>query len=160
MINEEFSYCSEPIGKDEWAKGLTVSLTRYDQESLLGDICRVTTGGNFCPTGCVETKEPSFCNNINTDTPCRTIQVETETSLDISNTQQPSDPCVHVKVPGWAVGQPVRLERHSEESSHGDVCRTSENFFCPKGCRQMESAPFCSEFGSRTSCRVEGDTGE
>ena len=56
------------------------------------------------------------------------------------------------------------LERHSLSSSHGDVCRTPalRGFFCPAGCKHIDSAPYCVEklCGHIMPCRVaEEDEG-
>eukprot|EP00614_Pseudopedinella_elastica_P021607 CAMPEP_0172632170 /NCGR_PEP_ID=MMETSP1068-20121228/183074_1 /TAXON_ID=35684 /ORGANISM="Pseudopedinella elastica, Strain CCMP716" /LENGTH=352 /DNA_ID=CAMNT_0013443495 /DNA_START=144 /DNA_END=1201 /DNA_ORIENTATION=+ len=54
---------------------------------------------------------------------------------------------------------PAMLERH-DEPKHGDVCRDDETgFFCPSGCFQTSTAPFCvqKKLGQPSGpCRVSG----
>lgn len=142
---EGTAHCANPTGADAWAQGQKAILEQH--EGTMGDICRVLTGGNFCPSGCTSSPEPTFCAGPDGQA-CRVVLGEEEISS--------AHPCTAGKVPEWAVGQEIRLERHTMDPGHGDVCRALSSWYCPKDCRIMAGAPYCAVMGSRSSCRAAG----
>ena len=65
--------------------------------------------------------------------------------------------CAGVEIEG-AEGQELALERHDEEQSHGDVCRSASTgaFGCPKGCSASNGKPpWCQKRGTTKPCRVK-----
>lgn len=65
--------------------------------------------------------------------------------------------CAEVEIEG-AEGQQLTLERHDDEQSHGDVCRSVSTgaFGCPKGCSvSAGKPPWCQKRGTTKPCRVK-----
>ena len=53
----------------------------------------------------------------------------------------------------------AQLELHTGDHNHGDVCRivTNNDFFCPKHCHRLRTAPFCASQESKLACRSTGE---
>ena len=53
----------------------------------------------------------------------------------------------------------AQLELHTGDHNHGDVCRivTNNDFFCPKHCHRIRTAPFRALQESKLACRTTGE---
>jgi hypothetical protein len=123
-----------------WAGDLEVVLERHSFEPSHGDICRASNGQFFCPATCLLSAAAPFCLAADGASTCRAP------SCEIPNPETAA----------WASGQAIQLEKHAEEPSHGDVCRTADGqFFCPTGCTLSTQLPFCVSAADGTSaCRA------
>ena len=66
---------------------------------------------------------------------------------------------VYISVAKRCPGKPFHLERHTNNPSHGDVCRHGENrnYVCPNGCFKSTRFPFCHvPKQKKNPCRVPG----
>lgn len=138
-----------------------------------GDICRLPTGkGYACPKGCFHLLSAPFCGTTEDSAakPCRAngipdpdppAAVEAapqaeQSKADESPAAARSGYCDTSKDPERKYG--ARLERHTLEDGHGDICRHPSHpadFFCPADCVHIRTAPYCANpDGQRNPCRM------
>ena len=89
------------------------------------------------------------------------LTLESEVNGFISNSNMNSiiiiQDRLYISVAKRCPGKPFHLERHTNNPSHGDVCRHGQNrnYVCPNGCFKSTRFPFCrTSKQNKNPCRV------